>query len=379
MSFYKVNPLKVDWESPGSALFFNTRNAEKKVFISYIKSLPSLKSHIWLATSGRTQQKWMALSKKAFLVSARAVNQHLKVSAKDRWGLSLPLFHVGGLSILARAHLSRSSCISYQGKWQARAFLDFLNGHQITLSALVPTQVYDLVKEKIKCPPSLRAVVVGGGALSEALYRSARVLNWPLLPSYGLTECSSQVATAEVEALSKKEPSKMKILSHVQVKVVSRKIALRSESLFTGFVPLLPDLKGQFHDTKKNGWYFTGDQGRVEAPYLWIESVSQIKILGEKVNMKLLEEKLMNILLKKSGGLGHCFLLPLPSEREGFQIALVSDIFHRDILSDIIQQFNEKASPFERIRQFYFIPNLELTSLSKISKSALQKKLGFPY
>ncbi len=377
MSFYKVNPLKVDWESEDSALFFNERNAEKKIFISYINRLPSLKSHIWLSTSGRTQQKWMALSKKSLLTSAKAVNQHLKVSAKDRWGLSLPLFHVGGLSILARAHLSRSACISYKGKWQVRSFLDFLNRYQITLSALVPAQVYDLVKAKIKCPPSLRLVVVGGGALSEALYRSARMLNWPLLPSYGLTECSSQVATQEIEHLSKKESSKLKILSHVQVKVDDQEIALRSESLFTGFVPLLPNLRGEFQDTKKNGWYFTGDKGYMEAPYLWIESARQIKILGEKVNMKILDEKLMNILLKRSR-FGHCFLLPLPSEREGFQIALVSDIFQRDILSSIIQQFNKKVSPFERIRQFYFVPEMELTSLSKVSKSALQKKLGFP-
>ena len=377
MSFYQINPLKVDWESKSSAVFFNDRHAKKKIFRSYIKSLPYLSSHVWLATSGRSQEKWMALSKKALLISAEAVNKHLKASAKDRWGVLLPLFHVGGLSILARAHIAHSSYVSYKGKWSARGFKAFLEEHQITLSSLVPTQVYDIVKEKISPPPSLRAVVVGGGALNKALYSSARSLNWPLLPSYGLTECASQVATQEIEALSKEGSfAKMKILSHVQVRVVQQEIALKSESLFTGFVPLFPNQKGEFQDPKKKGWYFTGDKGRVKNNYLWIE-LSQIKILGEKVNMKALEEELMKILLKKSLS-GHCFLLALPSEREGFQIALVSDTFKPCALSDIIQQFNKRVSPFEKIQQFYFVPELPWTGISKISKPTLLKNLGFP-
>ena len=36
----------------------------------------------------------------------------------------------------------------------------------------------------------------GGGAVSDELYRDARALGWRVLPSYGMTECCSQVATA---------------------------------------------------------------------------------------------------------------------------------------------------------------------------------------
>ena len=63
-------------------------------------------------------------------------------------------------------------------------------------SSLVPAQVLDLVRAGLRPPPVLRAIVVGGGAISAELYRDARALGWPVLPSYGMTECCSQIATA---------------------------------------------------------------------------------------------------------------------------------------------------------------------------------------
>ncbi len=365
----------VDWESESSALFFNDRHGKKNLFISCMAHLPALKSHIWLATSGSLFQKWIALSKKALLVSAGAVNQHLSAQAKDRWGLSLPLFHVGGLSILARAHLSRSSFFVYPfKKWSAKSYLSFLKEKKITLGALVPAQVYDITKANFPCPPFLRAVIVGGGALSKALYHAGRKLNWPLLPSYGLTECASQVATAPLNP--EKGFTGMTLLRHVQAKTVKGEIALKSESLLTGFVPVLQDLgKSGFQDPKKKGWYFTGDKGRLSGSVLRVLSPGQIKILGEKVNLKDLEEELMKILLKEKPA-GRFILLPVPDKRRGFQMVLVSDLSDKKCVLRIIQSFNEKVSPFEKILRFCYLSSFPLTGISKISKPALLKKLN---
>ena len=400
MSFYRINPSDINWETEDSLLFFNERHGQKNFFTSYIPHLPHLKSHIWIATSGRIHQKWVALSKKALLTSAETVNQHLNTTSKDRWGLSLPLFHVGGLSIFARAYLSQSACFSYDKKWSAKSFVAFLNEHKITLISLVPTQVYDLVKAQTSCPASVRAIVVGGENLSQNLYKAARNLNWPLLPSYGLTECASQVATAQLSSLGEKEYPPMKVLSHVRVKIVREEIALQSESLFSGFVPLLDSkslslkegqafwIPASAEKTEEVGmtseerrteedWYFTGDKGQLQGDFLQVKSSNQIKILGEKVNVKNLQEILMSILLKKPQVSGHFVLLPVPSQREGFQLSLISDVFDRQTLSDIIKEFNKQVSPFEKIQQFYFVPHLPLIGISKVSKQALFETLGF--
>ena len=416
---YRVNPKAVDWESKNSCLFFNERHSEKALFKASIPHLPYLKAHIWLATSGRTQQKWVALSKKAFLLSAQAVNQHLSASSKDQWGLCLPLFHVGGLSITARAFLSQIPYFVYTGKWSAQAFYDFLKQKKITLCSLVPTQVYDLVRAKLLAPSSLRAIVVGGESLSPSLYKSARTLKWPVLPSYGLTECGSQVATAELSSLKTLTFPSLKILSHVELKIKKGEIALKSKSLLTGFWPLStgqtmlpsigeeayegfspskqalkPAIKGKksplghfvsflsnTNSQNTGGWYLTGDKGRTfkikanKGLFLKVDKAESIKILGEKVNMSHLEDKFTHLLLKHAV-LGRAFLLPLPAEREGWQIAVVTNYFDKKALFSTVFEFNQKVSPFEKIKLIYFVPTLPLTSISKLNRKALLKKLG---
>ncbi len=82
-------------------------------------------------------------------------------------------------------------------------FAEEMNEGAVTLTSLVPTQVHDLVQCALACPPSLRAVVVGGAELDPVLGERARELGWPVLQSYGMTEAASQVATASLASLDR--------------------------------------------------------------------------------------------------------------------------------------------------------------------------------
>src|SRR6266571_4853844 len=83
--------------------------------------MPALEGHVFVATSGTTgAMKLVALSKDAVLASARAVNERLEVRPNDVWCRVLPLFHVGGLGIRARAYLSRSRVIEME--WDPETF-----------------------------------------------------------------------------------------------------------------------------------------------------------------------------------------------------------------------------------------------------------------
>ena len=135
------------------------------------------------------------------MVSARVVNRHLKCVAGDRWLIALPLTHVAGIAVLARSFCGSFSIVKMPGAWNPKVFQNVLKTEKITLSALVPAQVYDVVGSGLSAPDSLRAVLVGGGALSPSLYRKARGLGWPLLPSYGLTELCSQAAVAGLSSV----------------------------------------------------------------------------------------------------------------------------------------------------------------------------------
>jgi len=207
----------IDWDSSKTEILFNPRipQEERDNYRDFLKG-QSFSSHVWLTTSGTTNRyKFIALSKNAILTSARAVNQHLESSKHDTWLHCLPDFHVGGLGIWARASISGAQVVKLH-KWCPEKFRQRVVDSKATLTALVPTQVFDLVSKNLKAPEYLRGTIVGGGSLSETFYIRGCALGWNLLPSYGLTECASQVATAfhgHFDQLS--------ILPHISIKIAS--------------------------------------------------------------------------------------------------------------------------------------------------------------
>src|SRR5262245_55277148 len=115
------------------------------------RQAPRVKDVVWIFSSG-TQSlglvKAIGLSFDAIWESARAVNVHLQAGVKDVWSVEIPTYHVGGYSILTRAKLSNSKVVR-GGKWEAERFIKRLKEHRVTLTSLVPTQVFDLVANKV--------------------------------------------------------------------------------------------------------------------------------------------------------------------------------------------------------------------------------------
>ena len=367
-----INPISVNWLSEENECFTPPHQSHL-LDIKTLKSL-DLSGHLFVMTSGRYQQKIVALSKKAFLHSAKAVNQHLKVQKKDRWLVTLPLFHVGGLSILARSFLSDSLYFINNQKWNPVQFSQQLKEHQIAFTSLVPAQVYDLIFLKIRSPSCLKAIVVGGGKLHPHLYQKAREFNWPLLPSYGLTEMSSQVATAELNSLNQKEYPQLLVLPHCQVRIHHEKIQVKSPALLTGWM----DDQKSFQIHKEGDWWETKDQGIFDKPYLQVFGQDRlIKILGEKVSLDKLENQLLKIQMDQNIS-GEYQLLATPHERTEYQIDLVTNQTDKTQWMKLKKYFNQQVLPFERMKNCYVLPALPKGTLSKIQITKLKQTLGFP-
>ena len=254
----------IDWMSESSHWLLPSHfsRQEKKWTDECRRRLTWVNKHIWIATSGTTRRsgvRWVGLSKNAMRASAEAVNRHLSSSSIDVWINVLPTYHVGGLSILVRAGLSRSKVIDFsKPKWDAKKYIAEINKHRATLTSLVPTQVYDLVEQELRSPVSLRATIVGGAALDPMLYHRARALGWPLLPTYGMTECCSQVATADLLSLKKSEYPELRPLSHVELQLRNGRLAIRSESIAT-FVTRADDTGWTLEDPRRDEWLISED------------------------------------------------------------------------------------------------------------------------
>ncbi len=345
--------MKMDWESSSTEVLLNPRipEEERKRYSNRLLGDSHLKSHVWVTTSGTTGRfKFVALSKEGILCSAQAVNEHLCSTSSDIWLHALPDFHVGGIGIWARGHLCGAEIIDYKSirkKWNPHHFQKLAEETKATLTALVPTQVFDLVDQGLRAPSSLRTVVVGGGALSRGLYDQAQQLGWKLLPSYGLTECASQVATAEFGQFDTGT-----VLPHVKLKIDSEGfICIQSLSLLTTYAYFEGE-EVRFLDPKCEGWFITEDKGELHENTLKVfgRGSDFVKISGESVNLRhlqlVLEELKINLKIRQD-----MVLSAVPDERSGHILRLIYEGNNDEQIDKLIERYQEKVMPYERIQE----------------------------
>lgn len=362
----------IDWESQESHVLLNPRlpeedRAKLSCVLNYSTDFPS---HIWVTGSGTSGDiKLVGLSKTAILAAAKAANDHLASNQTDVWYNALPAFHVGGLGIMARAFLSGAKVMKTHSKWSPETFVDEVNYFGATLTSLVPAQVYDLVLGGHQAPSSLRGVIVGGGSLPMCHYHDARNLGWPLMQSYGLTECASQVATGTHD-----HPS-LKLLNHVETKLSPLGcLMLRSPSLLSAYATSVSDGM-TFHDPKVEGWLTTDDIVELSVEgYLKMlgRKGDFVKIGGESVSMPRLEQILETVRHRRHYT-GDIALIAVPDERLGHVIHLAVEKKRRGDIKMLMADFNTHVLPFERIRKVHELDYLPRSPLRKLLRTELLK------
>lgn len=371
---------QIDWTGPDSRCFINPLlpAESKRLLTQCIEPHEHLKGHIWLASSGTESfPKMMALSKKAMLTSAEAVNAHLNAGKEDVWLNILPLFHTGGLSIHARAMLSGADLYDYsEEKWNPTTYMQLLEKHHIAFSSLTATHVYDLVALNFSPPPALRAIIIGGGMFPKKLHEKAYTLGWPLLKSYGMTEVCSQIATA-----SQTDPeANLQVLKHIELRFNPENfIEIKTGALLTGFVHG-NDPEKKFIDPKVNGWYTTQDKGTLEDNFLQIHGrgANFIKIGGENINVSQLESLWENIKVQHRCTFD-AVLIDLPDERLGNIIGLAVVAAKEESLANLdplIKEYNAQVLPIAKIRKTFSVAFLPRTELFKVKKNELRQLIG---
>jgi o-succinylbenzoate---CoA ligase len=129
-----------------------------------------------------------------WLWSALGSAAALGVEPHDAWLCTLPLSHVGGLSILLRSAIYATAAEVHE-RWDTERALAAITGGA-TLVSVVPTTLARLLDAGLNQPPALRCALVGGGPCPPALLERARAAGVPVAQTYGLTEACSQVTTA---------------------------------------------------------------------------------------------------------------------------------------------------------------------------------------
>ncbi|TAK75724.1 MAG: 2-succinylbenzoate-CoA ligase, partial [Dehalococcoidia bacterium] len=168
-------------------------------------SIEASRLHSVIYTSGTTgRPKGALLTHGNFHWSAVASAQNLGVEADDRWLACMPLFHVGGLSILLRSAIYGTTAVIHE-RFEETRVDRALREERITLLSVVAAMLQRVFAVSPEAYPStLRGVLLGGGPAPRPLLEEAARRGMPVLQTYGLTETCSQVATlGQADALRK--------------------------------------------------------------------------------------------------------------------------------------------------------------------------------
>lgn len=154
-----------------------------------------------LHTSGTTSKpKRVELTFGNFLYSALGSAVALGAHPRERWLCTLPVCHVGGLSILVRSAIFATTAVIHE-RFETERALRALMEEEITIVSVVSTTLSRLLDAGLKDPPALRCALAGGGPVPPELLRRAAAAGAPVSQTYGLTESCSQASTVPLAAL----------------------------------------------------------------------------------------------------------------------------------------------------------------------------------
>jgi o-succinylbenzoate---CoA ligase len=240
--------------------------------------------------------------------SARGSNANIPLRPGDRWLQSLPLYHVGGLSILFRCLLAGATVALPR---PGTSLGTDIAGFGATHVSLVSTQLSRLLREGADLG-GLEAVLMGGGPVPPSLVDEALACGLPIHTSYGLTEMASQVTTTPPGASREELRTAGRALPSREVSISARgEVLVRGETLFAGYI----EGEGLDRPLDTDGWFHTGDLGRVdENGCLRVGGRMDNLFIsgGENVQPEEIEEALCRL-----EGIDEAVVVPVPDEEFG--------------------------------------------------------------
>jgi len=338
--------------------------------------------HSLIYTSGTTgRPKGAVLTHGNFYWSAVASAQNIGVRDDDRWLACLPLFHVGGLSILLRSAIYGTTAVVHERFDEVRANRA-IREERITLLSVVAamlSRMFDADAEGY--PDTLRAVLLGGGPAPRPLMEAAVERHMPVLQTYGLTETASQVATlAPEDALRKLGSAGLPLSSStVRIEVDGRpaeageigEICVAGPTVCAGYLHR-PDATAE---TIREGWLHTGDLGYLDVEgYLYVADRRDDLIVsgGENVYPAEVESALLGLV-----GISDCAVVGLPDAQWG-QVVVAAIIGDAD-LDAIPALLRERIAGYKVPRRVVrWEGELPRTASGKVQRHLVREHLASP-
>ncbi|GMR12568.1 MAG: class I adenylate-forming enzyme family protein [Gemmatimonadota bacterium] len=332
--------------------------------------LPQPFAVLWTSgTDGRPHG--VCLSSQAFDAVADASRDLLCSGPGARWYASLSLGHVGGLATVLRS-VRHGATLVTRGRFDAKDLASLVDGGLVTHASLVPTMLERLLGERGRrpAPHTLKCLLVGGAHAPSSLVARALELGYPLALTYGMTETTSQVATASPSLVREKPGTVGRPLGGIEVRLAAEgEIQVRGPTLAVGYVGDVSPL------TDAQGWYATGDLGRMdEDGHLWITGRCSGRLVTGGVNVDPIE---VEEALRRVAGVADACVVGLDDAEWGDRVAalIVPDPMAQPDAGDVRKQLEAWLSPPKIPRMIRIAAELPQRPNGKVDRSAVHDLL----
>lgn len=176
----------------------------------------------------------------------RQIRAHVEASAEilgvkslDNWLITLPLFHVSGLTVLLRS-LYNKTAVTILPKFNEEEVLTLIREGRINMISLVPTMLQRIYQRIGK--NRLRVILLGGEFIPDTLVKNCVEKKLPIYKTYGMTETLSQSTTFSVLQYPEKVKSVGKPLPGVTIEIKNKisdgagEIWIKSPMLMEGYL-----------------------------------------------------------------------------------------------------------------------------------------------
>ena len=285
--------------------------------------------HSIVYTSGTTDRpKGAILTYANHWWSAIGSMLNLGLLPDDRWLACLPLFHVGGLSILLRSVICGFTA-AVHSRFDARDVNRAIDEQGVSMVSVVSAMLDRMLAERggRPYPSTLRCILLGGGPAPLPLLERAVQAGAPVVQTYGLTETASQVVTLAPEHALTKLGSAGKPLMGSQIRIDGDgEIRVVGPTVSPGYL----------HRPPRDGWLRTGDLGYLDDEgYLYVLDRREDLIISGGENIYPAEVE--------------ATLIAHPAVREAGVIGLADAECGRRVAALVVLEPGQTATPEELI------------------------------
>ncbi|KEK23017.1 o-succinylbenzoate--CoA ligase [Bacillus gaemokensis] len=332
-------------------------------------------------TSGTTgKPKGVILTYGNHWASAVGSSLNLGLRDDDCWLACMPMFHVGGLSLLMK-NIMYGMRILLVPKYDPDFIHEALETRGVTIISVVSKMLTDLLDRlgEGTYPKSLRCVLLGGGPAPKPLLETCVAKGIPVYQTYGMTETSSQICTLSADYMLTKIGSAGKPLFSCQLRIendgevvlpnVEGEIVVKGPNVTRGYFKR----EDATRETIINGWLHTGDLGYLdEEGFLYVLDRRSDLIIsgGENIYPAQIEEVLLaHAAVAEAGVVGKV------DEKWG-QVPAAFIVKADDITEEELIRFcEERLARYKVPKEVHFLSELPRNASKKLLRRELRQLL----